>query len=371
MSTYTVLPPADPPIDPLALAEFLGADGADDEETAFLQAALLAEQDIYHQSAMRGVRAERPWLVYLGGKFRYRHFLAHLLPYASGDGLYVEPFAGALSVLMARRRSAGEVVNDIDGQLVRAVRALADPVKFKAILLRASAPSRQADVVRRAAAVAWGREPALDEIDAVVCFLRSLAFGFAGRPAKLTSTGAPQYLRSFLLRSNAKARAAPLATLAAAAMRLRAVEIEHMDALAFVRGFLERHTATPLVLYCDPPYLSEVSEQPRSAASSELFGGYATAFTEAQHRALLDLLLRADTWACAVSSYRNALYDATLTPAGWRCVCKPVRGGCAFKVGSSPRWVEEAVYVNATLVQAHGGPEALAALAAQYGWRLV
>ena len=57
-------------------------------------------------------------LRYYGGKnaqHRTGRWIASMLPYDKG---YVEPFAGMLGVLLQRRRSAAEMVNDADGNLI-------------------------------------------------------------------------------------------------------------------------------------------------------------------------------------------------------------------------------------------------------------
>ena len=62
-----------------------------------------------------------PPFAYFGGKTRLAPTIAGLMP---EHRHYVEPFAGSLAVLLAKKRSAHETVNDLDGDLVTFWRVL-------------------------------------------------------------------------------------------------------------------------------------------------------------------------------------------------------------------------------------------------------
>jgi DNA adenine methylase len=83
--------------------------------------------------------------------------------------------------------------------------------------------------------------------------------------------------------------------------RLRGVEIRHAPALDVIREFDGPDTLT----YADPPYLPST----RTA-----HGTYAHEMTEAEHVALLEVLLGCRGWVF-VSGYPSALYDQMLV--GW------------------------------------------------------
>lgn len=57
-----------------------------------------------------GMRMARPVLRYPGGKFRIAGWIIEQLP---PHRVYVEPFGGAGSVLMAKPRAHAEIFNDV------------------------------------------------------------------------------------------------------------------------------------------------------------------------------------------------------------------------------------------------------------------
>ncbi|MDR1496975.1 MAG: DNA adenine methylase [Puniceicoccales bacterium] len=62
-----------------------------------------------------------PAFPYPGGKSR---LLKHILPLIPEHAIYVEPFAGGLAVLLAKKRAKTEVVNDLDKEIVNFYRCL-------------------------------------------------------------------------------------------------------------------------------------------------------------------------------------------------------------------------------------------------------
>lgn len=66
----------------------------------------------------------RPVLRYHGGKWRLAPWIISYFP---PHRVYVEPYGGAASVLMQKPRVNGELINDLDGELVNVFRVLREP----------------------------------------------------------------------------------------------------------------------------------------------------------------------------------------------------------------------------------------------------
>lgn len=65
----------------------------------------------------------KPPILYFGGKITIGPLIAQLLP---PHEHYVEPFAGSLAVLLAKKPSPHETVNDLDDMLMTFWRVLRD-----------------------------------------------------------------------------------------------------------------------------------------------------------------------------------------------------------------------------------------------------
>ena len=184
----------------------------------------------------------KPPFAYFGGKTTLAPQIAALLPEHEH---YVEPFAGSLAVLLAKKPSRAETVNDLDGDLVTFWRVLRDrPEELcRVAMLTPHARSEHEgargdfaavdDDMERARRI-WvrltqGRSHSLK--DQAGWWKRS---NVIGRPP------IAQDLESFALRM-------PLA-----ARRLKRVSIERRDALDVIRDYGSEPT---VCLYVDPPYL--------------------------------------------------------------------------------------------------------------------
>lgn len=228
--------------------------------------------------------ALRPPVPYFGSKSRIATWIASLLPQHEH---YVEPFAGGLSVLLAKRPSPMETVNDLDHELMTFWRVLRD---------------RPTDLIRACALTPHSRaelddtwEPTTDELELARRIWCRLA---QGRSGTLRNTGwrhyidpagsvtsMPGYLEAYRDR------------LAAAAERMHAVSLECLPALTLI-GKYGAHSR--VCLYVDPPYLG-TNRGWGNNYRHEMS-------TEAEHRELA-AALRDCAAAVVLSGYDSPLYD--------------------------------------------------------------
>ncbi len=234
-----------------------------------------------------------PPVPYFGGKQQIAARLVGMLP---PHHHYVEPFAGGLSVLLAKRRSRCETVNDLDGELMTWWRMLRDQPDE---LARACALTPHS----RAEYLAAADRPAdLDDIEIArrvwvrLTQGRGMGLRHGGWRHHIdpngTGSAMPVYLRGYV------ARMAP------AAARLAGVSLESRPALDLISSY----NHPDVLFYVDPPYVQDT----RSGGSR-----YRYEMTDADH---VDLLatLRATAAAVVLSGYATDLYDSTL--ADWHRV---------------------------------------------------
>jgi DNA adenine methylase len=236
----------------------------------------------------------RPALRYHGGKFRLApwvisHFCAHTC--------YVEPYGGAASVLLRKRRSAVEVYNDLDGRLVGLFQVLRGPRAEELIRALEFTPYARSEYD-----LSW--EPADDPVEAA---RRLIIRSFMGiSPVAL---GRPKY-KSFRVcpSNNHTAEWVNYAdALAVIVERIKGVIVENLPALELMQRYDD-----DALFYCDPPYLS-------STRQYDLNRGYVCDMTDDDHAEMLDLL-RGLKASVVLSGYPNGIYEASL--AGWRCIRK-------------------------------------------------
>jgi DNA adenine methylase len=236
--------------------------------------------------------ALRPPIPYFGGKITIGPAIAALLP---AHEHYVEPYCGSLAVLMAKKPSSHETVNDLDERLVTFWRVLRE---------------RPADLARVCALtphsrIEYNQAAALDSTDelemARQVFIK-LTQGRSGRLLRTgwrhyinpagTSIGMPGYLCGYVDR------------IAPAVERLQHVSLECRPALEIIAKYGAEPDA---LLYVDPPYLGSTRAND-NAYRYELR-------SEAGHRELAESLHAARA-AVVISGYPSDLYDLELYP-GW------------------------------------------------------
>ncbi len=223
---------------------------------------------------------------YSGGKQRIAQAIADLLPPHES---YIEPFAGALSVLLAKEPAPLEVVNDLNGDLVTFWRILRDQPDD---LERVCALTPHARLEYRES---WARPGDMSDLERA---RRVWVHLTQSRGSRLTRSG-----WRFVHGGNRRPLAAYLGgyvgRIADVAERIREVSIECRDAIEVIRAY----GLPDAVLYVDPPYLTETR-----------YGGqYEHEFgSPDQHERLLDAL-EATPAAVVLSGYASPLYDRRLS----------------------------------------------------------
>ena len=276
---------------------------------------------------MSGRTPTRPVLRYHGGKWRLAPWIIQHFP---PHRVYVEPFGGAASVLMRKRRSKGEVYNDLCGRVVDVFRVLRDPALAEDLRRRLHlTPFARAEF----AAV----DPAAFATDDIVerarlTIVRSYLGHGSNAPDETKSTG----FRSNSMRSNTT----PAVEwsnypdcVPAFVDRLRGVVVENRSALDVMVGFDGADT----LHYVDPPYVHETRSPGNPYCTKHM---YAHEMTDADHRALAEAMGALEGMV-VLSGYDSNLYRA-LFP-GWRQVV-----AAALADGALPRrevlWLNEAAW---------------------------
>ena len=165
--------------------------------------------------------------------------MQHLLPHIAAvpHECFVEPFCGTCSVLMAKPRSPIEVVNDMDGELVNALRQIQHHKDELLRQLRFVPNSREEFHARRA-------QPGLTELQRGASYIYLNNISFSGDNssygvARTSASGA----------STPKARI--VRQVEALNARLEGVNVERLDWARCV----QLYDSPATLFFCDPPYI--------------------------------------------------------------------------------------------------------------------
>lgn len=244
----------------------------------------------------------RPPFPYYGGKMTVADRIVDLLP---PHRHYVEPFAGSLSVLLAKPPVAFETVNDLHSELMTFWHVLRARTA-ELVRVCALTPHSRAEYAA-AADLAAGDE--LETARRVWVRLSQSRSGLLGKtgwrhyidPAG-SSSSMPDYLDGYVGR------------LAAAAERLHSVSLECRPALEVIESF---GRSAEVCLYVDPPYLGSTRNGTNYIHEMP---------SVADHEQLLEALLRAHA-SVVLSGYGSDLYDTALV--GWSRIEIPTFNGNA------------------------------------------
>jgi len=242
----------------------------------------------------------RPVLRYLGGKFRLAPWIIEHLP---PHKVYIEPFGGAANVLLRKPRSAVEIYNDLDDDVVNLFRVLRDESQSnKLIELLELTPFARAEFL---AAYEHTDEPVERARRMVV---RSF-MGHGSCAARIDRTtgfrginlaaGNPSPPRTFVNYPDA---------LREIVRRLAGVAIEQQPAAELIAA----QDGADVLFYVDPPYVHATRSQKRTRQAPS--NGYVHELSDEDHVDLLTLLngLRG---MVVLSGYDHPLYASAL--AGW------------------------------------------------------
>jgi DNA adenine methylase len=237
------------------------------------------------------VKPNRPALRWHGGKWLLAPWIiSHFPPHS----VYVEPFGGAMSVLIRKPRSYAEIYNDLDADAVNLFQVLrSDGASALIEQLRLTPFAR--DEFDEA------YQPAVDPVERARRLIIRSFMGF----------GSNGHSRVTGFRANSNRSGTTPAhdwvnypdALARIVDRLSGVTIENRDALACMR----QHDGPETLHYVDPPYIM--------ASRSDAGADYAHEMTDDDHIALL-AGLRDLSGMVVLSGYPHPLYDDAL--GDWR-----------------------------------------------------
>lgn len=224
----------------------------------------------------------RPPFSYFGGKQTIAGAIISHLP---AHVAYVEPYAGGLSVLLAKPPAKMEVANDIDGELMTFWRVLRDqPEALERVC--ALTPHSRAEFA------AADDRAGLNDLELARRVWVRLTQGRGGQlslngwrnhVAPPSCTAMPRYLTGYVAR------------MAGVAERLAGVTLECLPALEII----DRYGHPDTLLYVDPPYLGSTRRSGRYQV--EMSG-------DRDHRDLADAL-HATPSPVVLSGYGSPLYD--------------------------------------------------------------
>jgi DNA adenine methylase len=242
--------------------------------------------------AKTGGRLRSP-IVWFGGKGT---MVAKLLPLIPQHKIYVEAFGGGASLLVAREPSEIEVYNDLNSGLVNFFRVLRDTRRFdkferKANLMPYS--REEFDLCKET----WATER--ERVERAFRWFVVARMSFGG---SFGNSWNYPYKRSVSGMADAVARwVGAVERLPEVSARLLRVLVEHKSAL----DVIERYDTPETFFYLDPPYV----------LSQRKSGGYEHEMTDAEHRRLVELLLRLKG-KVLLSGYASPIYEE-LERAGW------------------------------------------------------
>ena len=268
----------------------------------------------------------RPLLRYFGGKWKLRHWIIGHFP---EHQFYAEPFAGAVSVLLAKTRApGGEIINDLNGSTINLFRVMQDREQAEELQRRLDwTPYAKAELE-------LSRQPTNDPIELArrlvirsfmgieVAGVRGTASGF-----RMGNVDLRRRDQAGSFRNTGRDWNNWKVALFAIRERLADVMIYERDALEFIALM----SAPDSLIYVDPPY--HLDTRTRQHGGSR----YAVEFGPDRHLELVEVLLRTPAMV-VLSGYPHGSYEP-LENAGWRRVDKDSRANMSTRRRTECLWI--------------------------------
>lgn len=250
-------------------------------------------------------KPNRPILRWHGGKWLLAPWI---ISFFGPHRVYVEPFGGAWSVGLRKRRAEAEVWNDLDGELVNLFGVLRD----RGMAARLVESLRLTPFARNEFSAAY--RPARNRVERS---RRLIVRSFMGHG----SDGASGAYRTGFRANSNRSGSTPAVdwinlpdALSLAVERLAGVVIESRDAAQVMLA----HDGPRTLHYVDPPYLH--STRARANRRADNGGVYRHELTDEMHADLLATLCELQGMV-VLSGYPSDFYDAMLP--GWLRIQRP------------------------------------------------
>ncbi len=236
----------------------------------------------------------RPALRYYGGKWRLAPWIISHFP---RHAEYVEPFAGALSVLLQKQPAPLEVANDIEGRVVNFFQVLREQPDELVRLIRLT-PWHEGEYMK-------AYEPSNAPLEDARRFWTVCWMSYQGGPGKGTGKQSGfRFSTAFHKRPSHVTDGIRVEHLYLIAARLKEVQFLQRDGIEVIRAFASNPNT---LFYVDPPY-------PLNSRSNRR--GYTHDAHEDLFPALWGALFMVQGFV-VVSGYPHPVYDV-LEEAGWR-----------------------------------------------------
>lgn len=232
---------------------------------------------------------------YYGSQYRSLDFILERLPHSD---CYIEPFAGSAVVLLNRRESGHEVLNDLNGNIINFFQILREkPEKFvQSLELTPYSRSEFEKAVERRG------NPNLTDLE------RARLFYIRIQQGRYSAINSDRNKGAWARSTNQIRNGNPLQVnrwinkvegLESVVQRLREVQIENRPA----NDVMEDYDNENALHYLDPPYV------PESRSGGSAYGEFE--FGRSDHREMLSVVqsLSGDV---ALSGYDNDLYEKVL-----------------------------------------------------------